>query len=97
MKASTIEVRHPKADPLDVPYYPHSAYFYRDLLSMANAVLNGTAAKTTVDYWVVKVFGVARPRSIRCSEADLRRWATYLSFWVTYPRSQVNRAFDKYN
>ena len=97
MSASAVlKVRHPKSIKLDIPYRPKPRYFYRDLLDAANAVAYGTIRKTTADYWVCKVFGVDRPRSFEGSQHDLEVWALYLSFWLTFPRSQVNREFAQY-
>lgn len=81
---------------LDIPYQRKPRYFYRDLLDAANSVTFGTVPKTTADYWVRQVFGVDRPRSFSGSYSDLQTWALYLSFWLTFPRSQVNREFAQY-
>jgi hypothetical protein len=94
---AVLKVRHPNTVALDIPYREKPRYFYRDLLETANAAAYGTVPKTTADYWVKQVFGVERPRSIELTEAGLKRWALYLSFWLTYPRSQVNRDFAKYS
>lgn len=92
-----LKVRHPESIYLDIPYLEKPRYYYPDLLAAANYVANGTVPKTTADYWVLQVFGETRPRSITCSKSGFQRWALYLSFWLTFPRSQVNREFAKYN
>jgi hypothetical protein len=91
-----LKVRHPESVALDIPYLEKPRYFYSDLLAAANFVANGTIAKTTADYWVLQVFGTNRPRSVVCTENDFQKWALYLSFWLTFPRSRVNREFAKY-
>lgn len=93
---SFVLVKYPSLPQIEVPYRERSVYRHADLVFMANSVIAGGVAKTTVDYWVKTAFGTKKPRSVRLKQADIEDWAVYLRLWLSLPRSQVTNEFRHY-